>query len=98
MYNLLQRGRYGVKLWGILVQDGAHGFSGSWLLKGALSRKYLVHNCAQRKNVGTVIDWLSTHLFRRHVAHGAHHHAGLSSLRCRGDAAVQRPVVLRELR
>ena len=60
------------------LQDRAHGVGGAFSMERALARNHLVENCAEGKNVRTMIGRFASHLFRRHVSGRAHDHAGFS--------------------
>ena len=60
----------------LFVQDRAHGVGGAVAMERALARNHLVENCAEGENVGLGYRRLAAHLLGRHVADGAHDHAG----------------------
>jgi hypothetical protein len=64
----------------ILVQYRGHGFRRRRLAECLLARHHLVKDRAEGKNVRTMVGRLSPHLFRRHVTHRPHHHAGFGCL------------------
>ncbi len=60
----------------LFLQDGVHGLHAGVALERALAGQHLVEDGAQSKNVGAMVGALAAHLFRRHVADGAHHVTG----------------------
>lgn len=83
MKNALQGGsRVGQKLrdWRrIFAQNRRHGFLRSRLAKSSRAGEHFVENGAKGKDVRAMVDGLSAHLLRGHVADGAHDHAGLGA-------------------
>ena len=53
-------------------------------MEGALARKQLIEDRAERKEIGAVVGSLAANLFRRHVAHGAENNSGFRALGQRG--------------
>src|SRR5437016_11854170 len=66
------------KIGWVFFQDRAHRFSRRFAMKGAPARKHLVKNCAEGKDVRTMIDRAAFDLFRRHITNGAHHYTWIS--------------------
>jgi hypothetical protein len=61
----------------ILPQDRCHRLGCGVAPECALACGHLVHHAPEREDVGPVVDDATADLLRRHVADGAHHHAGL---------------------
>src|SRR5262249_19067403 len=58
-------------------EDCAEHIDGRRSMERAAARQHLVENRAEGKNIGPVVEWLSTNLLRRHVTHRAHDTARL---------------------
>src|SRR6185295_8938693 len=68
-------------------------------MKRASTRKHLVKNCAERKNIRALIDNSTLQLFRRHVTNRTHHHTRIGiNASCRYFCLRLMTVQLRELR
>ena len=59
---------------GIVPEDRGHGLRSGVALERPRARQHLVHHHAQREDVGALVEWVATHLLRRHIANGAHDH------------------------
>ena len=64
----------------ILIQNCRHGLRRGGLAERLLPRHHLVKNRSEGEDIGAVVGGLAANLLRRHVAHGSHYHAGLSSV------------------
>ena len=53
-------------------QDGGQSIGRRIAPKSALAGEHFVKQRAQRKEVGAMVNSLSPHLLRRHVAHSSH--------------------------
>ena len=81
--------RRALELRRIAGENRAHRVRGRGPVERALARDHLVEHRAEAEDVGAVIDREPAHLLRRHVAHGAEHHA---RRRARSGAAGHRPI------
>src|SRR5215475_2518121 len=61
---------------GLRVRNVIDRLSYRFACERQASRRHLVKNDAERKDVGAVIDVATKRLFRRHVINGPHYHAG----------------------
>ena len=61
----------------ILASDGGHGFSSRLPRKRPLAAQHFVQHRAEAEDIAAGVRLLPAHLLRRHVAHGAHHRAGV---------------------
>jgi len=62
----------------VFFHDGDHRVRGGIALESALAAQHFVEHGAECEEVGARVNSLAAHLFRRHVADGAHHRAWVS--------------------
>src|SRR5262249_6529103 len=62
---------------GLLSQDRDERLGAGLPVEGALARRHLIEDRAERELVGAEVEWLTSRLLRRHVARRAHDRAGL---------------------
>lgn len=71
----------------VLLENGVHRLHARGAAESALAGEHFIENRAEAEDVGARVGLLAAHLLGRHVAHRAHHRAGL------GDGSFLRGVI-----
>ena len=74
----------------IFFQNRRHGFGGGVAVKRPLPRNHFIQHRTEREDVGARIHSFASHLLRRHVAGGAHHHASHRGRTSDGQSFITR--------
>ena len=88
------------KLGRVIVQNRTHRVGHRFACERSFAGKHFVENCAEREDVGTMIDEraLAAHLFGRHVSNRTHHSARICLDAHRRRVRVDLGFRLRKLR
>src|SRR5688572_9383213 len=66
--------------WRVVVDDRVQRLDGRGAVEGCGAGEHLVHDDAERKEIGAMVDGLGPNLLRRHVADRSYDHACVSQI------------------